>query len=61
MCKNNRIIKPMQAADLDAVLEIQAQAYQPYFHEARACFAEKLRLYRKDAGSHGLIRGRPRI
>lgn len=35
----------MQAADLDAMLEIQAQTYQPYFHEARACFAEKLRLY----------------
>lgn len=42
---NNIIIKAMQEADLDAVLAIQAQAYRPYFHEARTCFAEKLRLY----------------
>ncbi|GAK54772.1 GCN5-related N-acetyltransferase [Candidatus Vecturithrix granuli] len=45
MNNNNIIIKTMQEADLDAVLAIQAQAYRPYFHEARTCFAEKLRLY----------------
>ena len=45
MCKNTIIMKLIQESDLDAVLAIQAQAYRPDFHEARALFAEKLRLY----------------
>lgn len=41
----NITINPMQEADLDRVLAIQAQTYRPDFHEERPLFAEKLRLY----------------
>jgi ribosomal protein S18 acetylase RimI-like enzyme len=43
---NERLtVKAMSEDDLDIVLQIQSLAYDPFFHESRAVFLEKLNLF----------------
>jgi ribosomal protein S18 acetylase RimI-like enzyme len=42
---NQFIIRRMSETDLDIVLKIQSQSYIPFFHESKAVFSEKLKLF----------------
>lgn len=45
MITSNFHLRPMQGADLPAVLALQARAYAPFFHEDEAVFRGKLATF----------------